>query len=181
MSGITTRDLTYSALFSALIAAGAWISIPLGTVPFTMQVTFVLLAGMVLGPRLGALSVAVYLCLGLVAPVFAGGASGIGVLIGPTAGYLWGFIPAVILTGWLAGRHRASLVRLVLSGIAGLAPIYVLGAWWLAVQQHLSPSVVITVGVLQFLPLDVLKAIVAGLAARSLVSLPLGLPGLQDR
>ena len=180
MSGITTRDLTYAALFTALIAAGAWIAIPLGSVPFTLQVTFVLLAGMVLGPRLGALSVAAYLCLGLVAPVYAGGASGLGVLIGPTGGYLWGFIPAVIVTGWLAGRQRASLVRLVLSGIAGLVPIYVLGASWLAVQLHLSPAVVITVGVLPFLSLDVLKAIVAGLAARSLVSLPLGLPAARE-
>lgn len=181
MAGFATRDLTYTALFTALIAAGAMLSIPLGAVPFTLQVTFVLLAGMVLGPRLGVLSVLAYLCLGLVAPVFAAGASGIGVLVGPTAGYLWGFLPAVALTGWIASGARASLPRLLFAGLVGLVPIYLMGAWWLAMQQQLSPSVALTVGVLQFLPLDVLKAFVAGFAARSLVSLPLGLPGLQDR
>ena len=177
----TTRELTFTALFTTLIAAGALLSIPLGPVPFTLQVTMVLLAGMVLGSRLGLLSVAAYLCLGLVAPVFAGGTSGIAVLIGPTAGYLWGFIPAVALTGWIAKKTNRSLGGCIMAGVLGLAPIYVLGAGWLGMQQQLSPSVTIAVGILQFLPLDVLKAVVAGLAARSLVSLPLGLPGLLDQ
>jgi biotin transport system substrate-specific component len=178
---LTTRDLVYAALFTALIAAGAFVFIPLGPVPFTLQVTFVLLASMLLGPKLAVLSVVAYLCLGLVAPVFAGGTSGIGILAGPTAGYLWGFIPAAALTGWLAGRGEASLARLVLAGVAGLVPIYVLGAAWLAAQQHLSLPVAVSVGVLQFVPIDVMKAIVAGTAARAIISLPLGLPGLQDR
>lgn len=177
----STKDLTYAALFTALLAAGALLAIPLGPVPFTLQVTMVLLAGMVLGPRLGLLSVVAYLCLGLVAPVFAGGTSGIAVLIGPTAGYLWGFIPAVAVTGWLAQKSRPSLGPFMLAACVGLVPIYALGASWLAVQQHLSPSVAIAVGVLQFVPLDVAKAVIAALAARSLVSLPLGLPGLQDQ
>ena len=70
---LTTRELTSAALFTALIAGGALVSIPIGTVPFTLQVLFVLLAGMLLGPRLAALSVLAYLALGLVAPVYAGG------------------------------------------------------------------------------------------------------------
>lgn len=180
MSGVATRELTLAALFTALIAASAYVSIPVGPVPFTLQVAFVLLAGLTLGPRLAALAIVAYLCLGLIAPVFAGGTSGISVLLGPTAGYLWGFLPAAVLAGWLGGS-RASLPGLVLACLAGLIPLYLLGASWLAAQQHLSPSVAVTIGVLQFLPLDVAKAAAAGLAARSLVSLPLGLPGLQGR
>ena len=64
-------------------------SIPIGTVPFTLQVLFVLLASVLLGPRLAMLSVLAYLALGLVAPVYAGGTSGLGVLFGPTGGHLW--------------------------------------------------------------------------------------------
>ena len=101
----TTREITYTALFAALIAVGALVSIPITTVPFTLQVLFVLLAGMVLGPRLGALAVIAYLLLGLIAPVYAGGTSGLGALFGPTGGYLWGFLPAVVLTGLLAAER----------------------------------------------------------------------------
>ena len=81
MSRLTTRDIAYAALFAALIAAGAFIAIPLGPVPLTLQVLFVLLAGLVLGPKVGALSVVTYLIAGLVAPVYAGATSGPGVLL----------------------------------------------------------------------------------------------------
>jgi biotin transport system substrate-specific component len=181
LSRLTTRELAVAALFTALLAVSAFISIPLGSVPFTLQVFVVLLAGMVLGPRLGLLSVLAYLILGLVAPVYSGGASGLGVLFGPTGGYLIGFIPAVLLTGWLAGRHDAGLARLIFAGIAGVLPIYMLGATWLALQLDLSPGAAVAAGVVPFAWLDVLKALVAGLTARALVSLPLGLPAETSR
>ena len=72
--------------------------------PFTLQVFAVLLAGMVLGPRLGLLTVAAYLVLGLAAPVYAGGAAGAGVLLGPSGGYLVGFLPGVVVAGLLGPR-----------------------------------------------------------------------------
>jgi len=175
----TARELTYVALFAALIAVGAFVSIPVGTVPFTLQVLFVLLAGMALGPRLGALSVAVYLALGLVAPVYAGGTSGVGVLFGPTGGFLWGFVLAAAITGAIAARARRGLWMLLVAGMAGLAPIYALGAVWLALQLHVTMWAALTVGVVPFVWADVLKAVAAGLAARSLVNLPLGLPWPQ--
>jgi len=172
----TTRELTYVALFAALIAVGAFVSVPVGAVPFTLQVLFVLLAGMALGPRLGALSVAVYLVLGLIAPFYAGGASGIGVLLGPTGGFLWGFTLAAMLTGAIASLRPRNLGVLIPAGIAGIVPIYALGAIWLALQAHITLGAALTMGVVPFVWADVLKAIGAGLIARSLVSLPLGLP-----
>lgn len=168
-------------MFTALLAVSAYISIPLGSVPLTLQVFAVLLAAMVLGPRLGLLSVLAYLVLGLVAPVYSGGASGLAVLFGPTGGYLIGFIPAVLLAGWLAIHRRASVLWLVLAGVAGLMPLYGLGASWLAVQLDLGASAAIATGVAPFLGLDVLKALAAALAARALVSLPLGLPAETTR
>jgi biotin transport system substrate-specific component len=175
----TTREITYAALFTALIAAGAFVSIPVGAVPFTLQVLFVLLAGMVLGPRLGAASVVAYLVLGLVAPVYASGASGIGALLGPTGGFLLAFIPAAIVTGLVSRNGSPTLLRLVGAGLLGLVPIYAIGTAWLALQLHLSAGAAVATGVAPFVWLDVMKAVAAGLAARSLVSLPLGLPALQ--
>ena len=147
MPSLTTRELTSAALFTALVAGGALVSIPIGSVPFTLQVLCVLLAGMLLGPRLAALSVLAYLALGLVAPVYA--------------------------------RGRTSLARFVGAGLLGVAPIYALGAVWLAAQLHLGLGTALATGVAPFVWLDVLKAVAAGLAARSLVDLPLGLPAAQ--
>ena len=179
MSPITTREITYAALFTALIAAGAFVAIPVGPVPFTLQVLFVLLAGMVLGSRLGVLSVLAYLVLGLVAPVYAGGTSGLGVLFGPSGGYIWGFVLAALVTGLVARAGAPTLPRFVFAGLAGLAPIYALGALWLALQLHMSAGTAVATGVAPFVWLDALNAVAAGLAARSLVSLPLGLPALE--
>ena len=179
MQSLTTRELTYAALFTALIAGGALVAIPVGSVPFTLQVLFVLLAGMLLGPRLATLSVLAYLGLGLVAPVYAGGTSGFGVLFGPTGGYLWGFVLAALVTGAVCVRGRPSLARFVVAGLLGVIPIYALGAVWLAAQLQITLNTALATGVAPFVWLDVLKAVAAGLAARSLVNLPLGLPSLQ--
>lgn len=181
MSRLTTRELAVAALFTALLSVSAYVAIPVGTVPFTLQVYVVLLAGLVLGPRLGALSVVAYLLLGLVAPVYSGGTSGLGVLLGPTGGYLFGFIVAVVVAGLIAGPPTAGLPRLLTAGLVGLAPIYAFGATWLALQLHLTPATAVTSGIAPFIWVDIVKAIAAALTARALVSLPLGLPAATKR
>jgi len=178
----TTRDLALAALFAALTAAGAYVSFPLyGAVPFSLQVLVVLLAGLLLGARLAALSMAAYLLLGLVAPVYAGGASGFGALVGPAGGYLWGFVAGAALTGLIVERRRLrSTAALATAAAAGLVPIYVLGASWLAFSLRVSdPAVVVWAGVLQFLPGDVLKVAAATLVARALAAAPLDMPALD--
>ena len=174
----TTRDLTLAALMAALTGIGAFVTIPLGPVPFTLQPFFVMLAGLLLGWRFGALSVIVYLAVGLVAPVYHGGTSGIGTLIGPTGGYLWGFVPAAVLVGALAQRLRSrGLWGLFAAAAAGLVPIYVIGAVWLAWQLRTTGfHVVIWGGVLELLPLDVVKAFLAAAVCRTLAAAPLRLP-----
>jgi biotin transport system substrate-specific component len=181
---LTTRDFMLAALMAALTAVGAFITIPLlGPVPFTLQPLFVMLAGLVLGWRLGALSMIVYLVVGLVAPVYHGGTSGIGVLIGPTGGYLWGFVLAAALTGALAqGLRLTGLWGLFAAAAAGLVPIYLLGAVWLAWQLHTTSfHVVIWGGVLEFLPLDVVKALLAAAVCRMLAAAPVHLPVSASR
>ena len=103
------RLTIYASLFAALTAAGAFLAIPIGPVPIVLQNFFVFLTGLLLGPRWGSASVAVYLLAGALGlPVFAGGTGGIGRFVGPTGGYLIGYLPAVWVIGWIAqtGRHR---------------------------------------------------------------------------
>lgn len=176
-----TRELASAALLASLTAVGAYIAVPMfGVVPFTLQVLFVLLSGLMLGARLGALSMLAYVALGLVAPVYAGGTSGIGALFGPPGGYVWGFVVAAFVVGTIMERLKPRrLVGLTLTGLAGLVPIYALGATWLALQIGLSFELAIWMGVVQFLPADVAKAILAGALVRALCATPLSLPSLR--
>jgi biotin transport system substrate-specific component len=161
--------MVYAALFAALTAVGAAISIPIGPVPITLQVLFVLLAGAMLGARWGALSMVVYLLLGVIGlPVFAGGTSGLGVLFGPTGGYLFGFVLAAGVTGLLVDlREEKSLPWILPSMAAGLLVIYLLGVVWLSAQTGIGLERAVEVGMLPFLLVDFLKILVgAFIAAR---------------
>lgn len=175
----STRDLALAAMFAALTAVGALFAIPFfGPIPFTLQVFFVLLSGLVLGPRLAAMSMLAYIGVGLFAPVYAGGTSGVGILIGPTGGYIWGFVLGAVLVGYLSQRlARPRAVSLACAAAAGLVPIYALGATWLAISlPALSFQFVLWGGVVQFLPMDLFKAVLASLAVVALVATPARLP-----
>jgi biotin transport system substrate-specific component len=158
------------ALMAALTAVGAQISIPLPftLVPFTLQVPMVVLAGLLLGVRHGALSQVVYLMLGAIGlPVFAGFTGGLGILLGPTGGYLVSYPFAAAVAGLAAGAVARG--RAVASGTAfgllALLIIYALGAAWLAVQAGLTPGAALATGVLPFVPFDVVKVVLAALLA----------------
>lgn len=123
-----TRKIALCALFVALVAVGAFMRVPIPVVPFTFQCTFTMLAGMLLGKKLGTTSVAIYVAAGLAGiPIFTQG-GGITYVLQPTFGYLIGFIIGTFVTGWIARAvPNPSFKRLVLAGLAGLAIIYVLG------------------------------------------------------
>ena len=94
------RSMVYASLFGALTAIGAFIVVPLQPVPFTLQTFFTALSGVILGGRTAALSQVVYLILGCMGlPVFAGGKAGLGIVLGPTGGYILGFILELISLG----------------------------------------------------------------------------------
>ena len=97
-----TKNLAYCALFTALIAVGAFIRIPVPVVPFTLQYLFTMLAGLLLGPRLGTIAVGTYVLLGLAGlPIFTQG-GGFWYVFQPSFGYLIGFCVGTFVTGWLA-------------------------------------------------------------------------------
>lgn len=156
-----TRDMTLMALFAALTAVGAWISIPIPPVPFTFQVFFVLLAGAVLGSVRGGLSQIVYVLLGAVGlPVFAGGTSGLGALAGPSGGYIFGFVAAAFLIGALSGDNPG-YGRSLAAMAAGVVVIYALGLAQLMLVTKMGFVPAFTVGVAKFVPFDLLKAAMA--------------------
>ncbi len=170
--------------FACLTALGALVQIPIGPVPVTLQVLFVLLSGLVLGSRLGALSQMEYLAIGFAGvPVFAQGKSGLIALLGPTGGYLVGFVLGAYLTGLVAESVvRPSRVRFFIAGLLGTAGIYLAGAVWLASWFAIGQGSnwvaelgnAWQFGVAPFILVDMGKALVASavtLSGRGLVAL----------
>ena len=174
------RCLILSALGAALTAVGSRIAIPFWPVPSTLQVFFVLLCGAALGPRWGAAAQAQYVAAGVLGlPVFAAGRSGPGVLLGPTGGYLIGFIAAAYATGWLTERRARATTRKArgvtvgpyAATLTGTAVIWLCGWSWLAVWSARGgdPAPLRQAflwGVAPFIVPDVVKAIVAAAASR---------------
>ena len=151
--------LAYSGTFIALIAAGSWISIPLPPVPLTLQTLFVLLAGVVM-QRYAVIPVGLYVLLGAAnLPVFHNGTAGLGVLLGPTGGFLLGFIPAALVAG-LAYEHESPKIRVV-GLIAATCTIYLFGVVWLAWSASISLLQAVRIGVAPFIIGDAVKAAAA--------------------
>lgn len=123
-----TKDMILSAMFVALISVGAFIKIPVPVVPFTLQILFTMLAGLLLGGKRGALAVCIYIALGLVGlPVFAQG-GGVGYIFQPSFGYIIGFAVGAYVTGAIAGRSNRPGYKLLLgANFAGLGIVYLFG------------------------------------------------------
>lgn len=154
-----TQILAYSGTFVALIAAGSWISVPLPPVPLTLQTLFVLLSGIVM-KRYAVIPVALYVLLGTAGlPVFHNGTAGLGVLLGPTGGFLAGFIPAALIVG-LAYEHESPKSRIT-GLIAAIILIYAFGVAWLVYSASLSLYQAVLVGVAPFVVGAVVKVIAA--------------------
>lgn len=127
-SAINTKKMTLCALFTVLIAIGAFIKIPIPVVPFTLQFLFTLMAGLLLGSKLGALSVAFYAILGLIGlPIFAEG-GGIWYVMKPSFGYILGFIGGTYITGKMTETMKTfQLKRVLLANFSGLLVVYAAG------------------------------------------------------
>ena len=170
------RMMIYAALMSAFIAVGAFLIVPIGPVPIVLQNLFVLLAGLLLGSRWAAASVGVYLLAGICGlPVFAGGSAGIGRLLGPTGGYLVGFLPAAFFVGFICERAGHRIWVQVLAMIGATLMIYGCGVPWLMKVAQLPLGKALAVGMYPFLIGDAFKIAVAVPIARTLRPLMSGL------
>ncbi len=186
---MTTRDLVLAALFTAIIVAlGVVPPVMLGfiPVPITAQSLGVMLAGTVLGAKRGGFAVLLLLVLVAIGlPVLSGGRGGLAVFASPTAGYLVGFLFAAIVTGFLSERFvkrsQSGLMQtsaFFLAALAGGVVVdHALGVIYLGLVTGIGiPKAFI--GDLAFIPGDVLKALIAALAARAVI---VGYPLLPER
>lgn len=166
-----TRDLAQIAVFAALIVVlglPGQISVGSAGVPITLQTLGVMLAGSLLGWRKGALSVLAVMVIGLALPVLAGGRTTLTSLAGPTAGFLIGWIPAVIviglLTAWLMPRYKL-IPGLLINILGGIVVIYACGVVGMVLRTDLTLGAAIAANGV-FLPGDLAKAVVTAVVAQ---------------
>jgi biotin transport system substrate-specific component len=161
-----SRIIAFSAAFIGLISLGAWVSVPFFPVPLTLQSLFVLLAGAVM-KRYAVIPLSLYVAFGALGlPVFHTGIAGFGILLGPTGGYLIGFIFAALMVG-LAYEHKSATIRIT-GLIAGTGIIYGCGVAWLMYSLTIGLIPAVLSGVLPFIPGDAIKIYAAYMIAKRL-------------
>ena len=163
-SVVRMKMFIMTGVFAAFTAVCSIISIPLPftPVPLNLAMLAVFMSGAILGPKFGPLSQIVFLLMGAIGiPVFANFKAGVGVLIGPTGGYLAGYVAAALLIGWICSQYNGSAIKqTIVSGLAmlsGLLVCYILGVAWL---MYLTKTPVITALLLYaapFIPGDMIK------------------------
>ena len=171
--------ISFVALFAAIICVGCFIKIPLGVIPIVLQNVLCVLTGALLGGFAGAAPTAIFLLAGLVGlPVYSGGTSGLAVWLGPTGGFLPGYLLGALITGLICGKPDLAekkvtagwVVRLTLGILAGMIILYIPGvirfAYWAGAAGKVPAdktafAYAMAACVLPFIPGDILKIVVA--------------------
>ena len=153
-----------AALMTALTAVGAYLIIPLpfSPVPITLQTFFVLLSGRLLGKKYGAVSQIVYLLLGAAGlPIFSGGRGGIGILLGPTGGFLISFI----IAAWIAGHYAENKIKNFLVYSAAVLSNYIIGTSYFILITGTGILSALNMTVIPFIPGDIFKILLIMITA----------------
>lgn len=162
------RLVVLASLMAALTAVGAYIHVPIGPVPIVLSSLFVLLAGLLLGSRWGLASMGLYLLVGAIGiPVFSGGRGGFAHFFGPTGGYLFGYVLASWVVGFISERSHGFIIMDIFAVVVGSLVIYGLGVPWLKMVTQMSWPRALMVGAIPFLIGDAVKASVAIILARA--------------
>lgn len=180
---LSTQELVRVALFTALVVVFAIIPplpMPLVPVPLTLQTLGVMLAGLLLSPRLAALSLLLYVVLALVGlPVLPGARGGLAVFAGPTGGFILGFIPGAFVVSWLAARDLSQTTSAAMIArnfgaavFGGALVVYAIGVPWLAMVTGMSIEKAL-MAVVVFMPGDLVKAVIATIVALRVAKLQL--------
>lgn len=157
-----TINIILCALFAALTAVLSQIVIPIGPVPINLATFAVFCAGTLLGAKLGCISQVVYVLLGAVGvPVFTMFRGGLGILTGPTGGYIAGYVLAAWLVGFIVDRYAGKIYIFVLAMLAGFATYMIMGTCWFMFSAKTSLMEALMVCVVPFLPGDALKMVLA--------------------
>ena len=169
-----SRSVAFTALSIAIITVSAWITVPIGPVPFTLQMFAVTFAILVLAPRQAIGAIAGYLALGAIGvPVFSGMRGGVGVLMGPTGGFLWGYLIGVSLAvAVLTLFRRRGIDNFAVGMLCGLvftAVAYVCGWFQYMFVAGVGPLESFLVCVAPFVIVDVIKIAAATAVARAVI------------
>lgn len=162
------RKSIISAVFAALICAGWMMAIPVGPIPIVLQNALAVLAGLLLGPLFGGLSVLIFLIAGAVGlPVFSGGSGGFAVFAGPTGGFLIGYLAAAVASGLIIlilklrdWNILISIAVIALAALAGFLSIYVFGLIWFHHALKLSWADTFLKGFVPFILPDLIKLVI---------------------
>lgn len=169
-----TRELCYTAVAVALICVCAWIAVPIGSIPITLQSLAVCLIAGLLGVKRSFFAMLAYLLLGIIGvPVFSGFTGGIGTLLFPTGGYLIGFVIAAPLISLLCKIFKKGVLKTALSMLIGVAVCYALGTIWFMLLSGSTNTPIglwsaLSLCVLPYLPFDVIKIGVAAILSNKL-------------
>ena len=183
MKNKTILNVTFSALFAAIVCIGCFLRIPIGPIPIVLQNGLCVLTGVLMGSFLGGAPTALFLVAGLIGlPVSSGGTSGVAVWAGPTGGFLPGYLLGAIVAGFIAGRPSVEekkfnwkvLVRLIIAVFAGMVVLYFPGVWhfsrWAQKAGKIAEgasalSYTMRACVIPYIPGDIVKAVVSILVA----------------
>ena len=159
---LTTYQMAVTALMAAVMCVLGPLTVPIGAVPISLANFVICLTAWLLGPKFGTLSVAVYLCIGLVGvPVFSGYGAGLAKLAGPTGGYLVGYLLLALIGGLFLEKSNGNPVVSGIGLVLGDAACYVLGTAWFVFQMQCELGYALSVCVYPFIALDLAKIVVS--------------------
>ncbi|MHC1759500.1 MAG: biotin transporter BioY [Negativicutes bacterium] len=165
---MSLRKKMLVSLFAALLCVSSYIILPIGPVPVTLQVFFIVLTGAVIGPKMGALSVMIWILIGTFGlPVFAGGKAGPMVLLGPTGGYLPGFVICAWIVGVMTQKQTSSRLQIGLAMVIGMIVAYTIGligfmaSFAFLLQKPMTVQQALVIAVYPFVLFDLAKVMLA--------------------
>lgn len=165
---LNIRIMTLTAVMTAIICIVSPFSVPVGLIPISFCNFMLCLAVTVFGGKIGTLCCVLYLLIGGIGvPVFSGFMGGVGRIIGPTGGYLIGYIPMTVLAGLTVDRTDNRLIQ-ILGMILATALMYVFGSVWLSKQAGIGFYEAVSVGVAPFVVWDIVKIVVGVMIGREL-------------
>lgn len=167
MRNLKITDLVTIALVAAILCILAPASITLGftPIPITLGTFAMLMAGIILGRTRGTVCVLVYILLGAVGlPVFSGYMGGVQKILGPTGGYIWGYLFLVWITGFFVEYFKGKWYMCLVGAVLGTAACYAFGTLWMMISLQMSFLEAVIAGVVPFIPFDIVKIIIAVVA-----------------
>jgi biotin transport system substrate-specific component len=160
------RNIVFTALFAAVICIISPFKIPIGAIPITLATFAVYIAASVLNWKYGTLAVLVYILIGMVGlPVFAGFEGGAHKLVGPTGGFIVGYIPCALIIGLIVDKYESKKWLYPITMVLGTVILYALGTAWFMISMSYTLAAALMACVVPFLIFDAVKIVLASVIA----------------